>query len=80
MKQHNVSEEEVIKFFRKEVDLAWKDINEELLRPTPVPMPLLDRVLNLARVMDVMYKDDDGFTNSYALKDHISSLLNDPVD
>ncbi|KAK9212484.1 hypothetical protein WN943_001866 [Citrus x changshan-huyou] len=32
-------------------------------------------ILNLARVMDVIYKDDDGYTNSYVIKDYIATLL-----
>jgi hypothetical protein len=45
MKQYGVSvEEEVYKLFRKEIANAWKDINQELLKPTAVPMPLLELV------------------------------------
>ncbi|KAJ9182759.1 hypothetical protein P3X46_006716 [Hevea brasiliensis] len=79
MKEHGVSEEEVLKLFRKQIANAWKDINEECLKPTPAPMPLLERVLNLARCIDIIYKDDDGYTNSHILKDHVASLLKDPV-
>ncbi|KAF2285866.1 hypothetical protein GH714_008516 [Hevea brasiliensis] len=76
---HGVSEEETVKLFREEIANAWKDINEEWLKPTPAPMPLLERIMNLARAMDVIYKDGDGFTNSYILKDYVASLLKDPV-
>ncbi|KAF2285865.1 hypothetical protein GH714_008495 [Hevea brasiliensis] len=79
MKQHGVSEEETVKLFREEIANAWKDINEEWLKPTPAPRPLLERIMNLARAMDVIYKDGDGFTNSYILKDYVASLLKDPV-
>ena len=80
MKQHRISKEEVIKLFRKETSNAWKDINQECLKPTAaVPMPLLVCILNLSRAMDVIYKDDDGYTNSHILKDHISSVLLNPV-
>ncbi|KAF2285862.1 hypothetical protein GH714_008471 [Hevea brasiliensis] len=34
MKEHGVSEEEVMKLFRKQIANAWKDINEECLKPT----------------------------------------------
>ncbi|KAL5736125.1 hypothetical protein ACOSQ2_030913 [Xanthoceras sorbifolium] len=81
MKQHaGVSEEEVIKMFRKEIFNAWKDINQEFLKPTAAtaPMPILTRILNLSRVMDVIYKDDDGFTNSHVIKHYIDSLLLNP--
>ncbi|KAL5804317.1 hypothetical protein ACOSQ3_031117 [Xanthoceras sorbifolium] len=70
MKQDaGVSEEEVIKMFRKEIFNAWKDINQEFLKPTAAaaPMPILTRILNLSRVMNVIYKDDDGYTNSHVI-------------
>lgn len=81
MKQHGLSEDEVEKVFRQEVANAWKDINEEFLRlrPTGVPMALMDRVLNLARLMDVLYKDGDSYTNPHLMKDHVAALLKDPV-
>ncbi|GLT50322.1 hypothetical protein SLA2020_238140 [Shorea laevis] len=79
MKQYGVSEEETVKVFREEIDNAWKDVNEEFMKPTALPMPILTRVLNFARVIDVIYKDDDGFTNSHLLKDQIALLLVDPV-
>ncbi|WCJ33161.1 Alpha-copaene synthase [Euphorbia peplus] len=79
VKQYNVSEEEIVELFRKEITHAWKDINEECLKPFPVSMDLLERILNLSRAMDVIYKDDDGFTNSHILKDSVASLLKDPL-
>uniref|UniRef100_A0A2N9IH01 Terpene synthase metal-binding domain-containing protein n=1 Tax=Fagus sylvatica TaxID=28930 RepID=A0A2N9IH01_FAGSY len=63
MKQHGVSEQVVHDELKRQVDDAWKDINEECMRPTVVPMPLLMRVLNLARVIDVIYKESDGYTH-----------------
>ncbi|KAJ4833933.1 hypothetical protein Tsubulata_043483, partial [Turnera subulata] len=80
MKQHgNSSEEEIVKIFREEIANAWKDMNEECLKPTAVPMPLLERVLNFARVIDVIYKDGDGYTNPHLLKDYVASLLEHPL-
>ncbi|KAK0599131.1 hypothetical protein LWI29_002648 [Acer saccharum] len=78
MKQHRVSEGEVIKLFREKVFNAWKDVNQEFLKPTAVPIQILTRILNLSRVMDVIYKDDDGYTNSHVIKHYIDSLLLDP--
>ena len=49
--------------FRKEIENAWKDINKEFLRPTAVPKPLLNHVLNLSRAMDVFHKGEDGYTH-----------------
>ncbi|KAL5546812.1 hypothetical protein UlMin_006499 [Ulmus minor] len=80
MKQYGCTEGEAINELRKQISNAWKDINEECLYPTSVPMPLLIPVLNLARVMDVVYKDEDGYTNAgIVLKDFVASLLIDPV-
>ncbi|BFG29328.1 hypothetical protein CerSpe_156020 [Prunus speciosa] len=39
-------------------------LNEICLHPTVFPMPLLLRILNLARAIEVIYKHDDSFTHS----------------
>lgn len=81
MKQHGASEEEAVKSLRKEVSNAWKDVNKECLyNYNDIPMPLLMISLNLCRVMDVVYKNEDGYTNSHVvLKDIITSILIDPI-
>ncbi|XP_062011925.1 (-)-germacrene D synthase-like [Rosa rugosa] len=80
MKQYGATEEQTIIEFRKQVIDAWKDINEECLHPTPLEMPLLMRVLNLTRVIDVVYKSEDGYTHAGTiLKDFVASLLIEPV-
>ena len=80
MKQHGASEQETRDEFKKQVRDAWKDINQECLMPTAVPMTVLMRILNLARVMDVVYKHEDGYTHSGTfLKDLVTSLLIDSV-
>ncbi|KAF5478599.1 hypothetical protein F2P56_005142 [Juglans regia] len=84
MKQYGVSaEEEVYKLLGKEIVNAWKDINEELLMNRTadhhVPMPILERVLNLARVIDLVYEDGDAYTDSNMMKDYIASLLVNPL-
>jgi (-)-germacrene D synthase len=80
MKQHGVSEQVVHDELNRQVDDAWKDVNEECMRPTVVPMPLLMRVLNLARVIDVIYKDSDGYTHvGKEMKDNVASVLIDAV-
>ncbi|XP_060669959.1 probable terpene synthase 2 [Ziziphus jujuba] len=57
-------EKEACDALQEKVVEAWKDINEECLEPRDVPMPLIMRVVNLARVMDVLYKDGDGYTHA----------------
>ncbi|KAI8552712.1 hypothetical protein RHMOL_Rhmol06G0288000 [Rhododendron molle] len=80
MKQHGVAEEEVYVEFKQRITNAWKDMNAECLRPTAVPMPLLARVLNLARVINLIYTGEDGYTNSgKRLKQCITSVLIDSV-
>ncbi|XP_009346480.1 (-)-alpha-pinene synthase-like [Pyrus x bretschneideri] len=80
MKQYGVSEQETIEVFNKQVVNLWKDINEEFHRPTAVPMPVLMRVLNLTRVVDLLYKGEDGYTHvGKVVKDIIAALFVDPV-
>ncbi|GLT77483.1 hypothetical protein SLA2020_490600 [Shorea laevis] len=79
MKQYGLLEEEIVKLFREEIVNAWKDINEGFIKPIVIPVPILTRVLNFAHVMDVIYKDVDGYTNSHILKDHIVLLWVDLV-
>jgi hypothetical protein len=80
MIEHSATEEEAIKEFRKQVTDAWKDVNEECLCPTTIPMAPVMPILNLTRVSDVIYKDQDNYTNpGDGLKDFVSLLLIDPV-
>ncbi|XP_021827711.1 (-)-alpha-pinene synthase-like isoform X2 [Prunus avium] len=80
MKQYGVSEQEALDALNKQVVDLWKDINEEFLRPTAAPMAVLTRVLNLTKVMDLLYKGDDGYTRvGKVVKDKIASHFIDPV-
>ncbi|KAL3728763.1 hypothetical protein ACJRO7_033354 [Eucalyptus globulus] len=80
MKYHGVSEQEAGEELQKGVIDAWKDINEEFLRPTAVPMPILTRMLNFSRVMDVLYSDGDNYTHSETkLKDYVTLLFISPL-
>ncbi|KAJ9542776.1 hypothetical protein OSB04_029282 [Centaurea solstitialis] len=80
IKEYNVSEEVAIKEIKKIIENAWKDINEECLKPTVVSMALLTPILNLARMIDVVYKFDDGFTfPGKTLKDYITLLFVTPA-
>ena len=72
MKQHDE--------FRKQILNAWKDINKECIRPTEVPVPLLTRVVNLARVRDLLYKDEDAYTHiGGVMVEGITSMLVYPI-
>nr|DAD48136.1 TPA_asm: hypothetical protein HUJ06_018073 [Nelumbo nucifera] len=64
MKQYGMSRQEVTEEFHKKITDGWKDMNKECLR----------------RVIDVVYKHEDGYTNAHkVLKDHIISLIVDPI-
>ncbi|XP_049386694.1 (E,E)-germacrene B synthase-like [Solanum stenotomum] len=80
MKEYGASKQETYIKFQKEVTNAWKDINKELFRPTEVPMFVLERVLNFARVIDTLYKEEDGYTNAKGkLKNMINLILIESV-
>jgi len=80
MRQYDMSREDAIQEVRKRVVDAWKDMNEECLRPTEIPMPFLTCILNLSRFMDVIYKDEDNFTRPGGeMKAFIKALIVDPV-
>ncbi|KAF8364722.1 hypothetical protein HHK36_033303 [Tetracentron sinense] len=78
MKEYEVSEEEACKKLQKMVEMAWKDMNNECLAPTPVPFPLLMPIVNLSRMSEFIYMYEDGFTESFGrTKECIASLLVD---
>ncbi|KAJ9145893.1 hypothetical protein P3X46_028221 [Hevea brasiliensis] len=81
MKQHGVSQQEAYDELYKIVINLWKDLNEELLKETAdIPKPILMCILNIVRVMDVVYKDEDSYTNSKtSLKDILATFLVNPV-
>ncbi|TYH74740.1 hypothetical protein ES332_D05G423300v1 [Gossypium tomentosum] len=57
-----------------------KDVNKGFLKPTEMPIEVLNRILNLARVMNVLYSEGDGYTYvGKATKGIISILLIEPV-
>ncbi|KAK9155486.1 hypothetical protein Sjap_002966 [Stephania japonica] len=59
MNQYGLPEEEVEAELNKQVEEAWKELNKGLLRPTAFPMPILMRVVNLSRMIYVLYKHED---------------------
>lgn len=80
MEQYGCSEEEACVELHKQVVDAWKDTNEACLHPIAVPMPILMRVVNFSRVMNLLYLDEDGYTNARSeTKSLIKSLLVHPM-
>ncbi|XP_059307600.1 vetispiradiene synthase 3-like [Lycium ferocissimum] len=82
MRDYGVSTEEAMAKFHEMAETAWKDVNEGILRPTPVSTEILTRILNLARIIDVTYKNNqDGYTHpEKVLKPHIIALLVDSIE
>ncbi|CAH8390028.1 unnamed protein product [Eruca vesicaria subsp. sativa] len=75
MKQFGVSKERAEEEIFNIVSNAWKELNQELMRPHSVSFSLLMPILNLSRVIDVFYRYQDAYTNPEFLKDHVVSLL-----
>ncbi|KAL8512754.1 hypothetical protein ACS0TY_019038 [Phlomoides rotata] len=61
--EHNVSKQEAIDEFRTQIESAWKDINDTFLKPTKFPTPILDRILNWARTLEIFYDKEDRYTH-----------------
>ncbi|PHT30833.1 hypothetical protein CQW23_27170 [Capsicum baccatum] len=79
MRDYNVSTKEAIAKFQEMGEAGWKDINEGMLRPTPISMEFLSRILNLAQLVDVTYKhNEDGYTHPEKfIKPHIIAMVVD---
>ncbi|XP_062001426.1 (-)-alpha-pinene synthase-like isoform X2 [Rosa rugosa] len=80
IKQYGVSEKETIDVFNKQIVDAWKDMNEDLLRPNVVPMRALKLSVNFARVFDLFYKEEDELTYvGKVAKRSVAALFVDPL-
>ncbi|KAL0442351.1 UNVERIFIED_CONTAM: Bifunctional sesquiterpene synthase 1 [Sesamum latifolium] len=80
IEEHKVSKQEAVDEFKNRIEAAWKDINEAFLRPTEIPVPLLDRILNFARVIEVMYSKGDWYTHvGPEMQNFINQLLIQPI-
>jgi vetispiradiene synthase/viridiflorene synthase len=82
MRENGVTKEEAFDKFFEMATNAWKDINEECLRPFSSSREILMRILNLERIIDVTYKgNEDGYTQPQkVLKPHIISLFIDSIE
>ncbi|KAK1433297.1 hypothetical protein QVD17_10207 [Tagetes erecta] len=80
MNEHDVSEQQVYDLFNEKVEEDWKQMNLEFLRCKDVATPVKMLVINLARAMDVLYKNKDHFTHvGEELINHIKSLVVNPI-
>ncbi|XP_050230736.1 probable terpene synthase 6 [Mercurialis annua] len=75
MNENDSSKEEAVEVIQKMCVNAWKDINEQRMKPNVVSGTLLKFYLNLSRVMDFLYKHHDGYTNPAYIKDDVESLF-----
>ncbi|XP_074283896.1 valerianol synthase TPS8-like [Silene latifolia] len=83
MKEHNASRDEAVAMINRMLEDAWKEINEELflVKANPnedhLPKVVLQRILELSRVVDALYKVIDGYTYSAKLikEDIITTYL-----
>ncbi|CAL1379977.1 unnamed protein product [Linum trigynum] len=82
MQQYGVSRKEAIDVLNDLVEENWKIINGELLNPPAhVPKEILLIFLGFAQIMEVLYADGDGYTNSKTTtKDMLIALLVTPFN
>ncbi|KAG0522782.1 hypothetical protein BDA96_07G067300 [Sorghum bicolor] len=78
-KEYGTTVAQAIEKLRELIEEAWMDITEECLRQQQ-PKVLLERVANLARTMDFLYKDVDGYTDSRSIKGILDSLYVDLIN
>lgn len=79
-KESGASEEEACEYISRKVEDAWKVINRESLRPTAVPFPLIMPAINLARMCEVLYSVNDGFTHAEGdMKSYMKSFFVHPM-
>ncbi|KAI3500893.1 hypothetical protein L1887_36721 [Cichorium endivia] len=78
MKTFGVAENVALEEVMKMVENAWKDINEGCLKPREFPMDVLAPIVNLAKMIDVAYRYNDGLTfPEKTLKGYITLLFLD---
>ncbi|KAK1257170.1 hypothetical protein QJS04_geneDACA024802 [Acorus gramineus] len=74
--EKGISEEEACLDLQKMIKESRKTINEELLKPYSIPIEARKPALNLACMMEVIYKDHNSYNEpSGEMKDNIYSLL-----
>ncbi|XP_050227766.1 probable terpene synthase 6 [Mercurialis annua] len=75
VKENDASEKEAVEVMQKMCENAWKDINEQRMKPNVVSGLVLKLYLNLSRIMDFLYKYHDAYTFSEYVKDDVESLF-----
>ncbi|TKW05095.1 hypothetical protein SEVIR_7G154203v4 [Setaria viridis] len=73
MKEYGFTVSQANKKIREIVEEAWMDMVQECLEQKH-PMAVLEKVVNIARTMDFVYKREDAYTLPHILKDVMTSL------
>ncbi|XP_051128103.1 germacrene A synthase-like [Andrographis paniculata] len=81
MKDNDVTKERALYELGEMAKNAWKDINQECLKMSLYSKGVVERILNMSRLIDVAYKNNqDGYTHPQTnLKPHILALFVNPV-
>jgi hypothetical protein len=79
MKEYKTTKDQASEALWDRAENAWKSMNYEYMTLASVPAQLLIRTINLARMMETMYKNIDGYTDSEILREWISVLLDEPI-
>ncbi|XP_048604659.1 terpenoid synthase 22-like [Brassica napus] len=80
MKQHGVTKEVAVREIKKIVRDNYKIVMEEFLTVKAVPRQILVRCINTIRLVNVYYREGDGFSDPHRnLKDLITSLFINPL-
>ncbi|CAH8357951.1 unnamed protein product [Eruca vesicaria subsp. sativa] len=80
MKQHGVTKEAAAEVLRKMERENYKIVMEEFVLSKDVPRQILVRAVNIARVIDLFYKEGDGFGHpDQKIEDNITSLFLHPI-
>ncbi|XP_045830739.1 alpha-copaene synthase-like [Trifolium pratense] len=80
MKQYDMSLNEAYKLISKDIEDYWMIMNEECLNLDSIPNPVLETIINVARVSEFTYENfQDKFTNGELLKECVDILILDPI-
>ncbi|XP_015691829.2 (-)-germacrene D synthase-like isoform X2 [Oryza brachyantha] len=75
MKEHGVRVQVAKKALWCLVEEQWRSMNHEFVSNTVIPVALLQRVINLARLMETTYKTGHGYTVCSGITEPISNVL-----
>ena len=78
-REHGTTDEHAKEALWCMVENHWRSINKEFINNKSIPTSLLTRVINLARVMESMYREHDGYTQSSRIKDSIEKVLTECI-